>query len=429
MNVKKRDNKIENFDINKIKNAIKKTFNASNTLYTDGDLDIISQRAFELFEKEIIDQPVCIEKIQDSVVLTLMRMGYEYEAMAYTTYRSKHESLRLIKSRAEFIEKYSFNGENAATSSEIDANANIQNKNVATLEAEIYKDLSTQVSRYRVVKKLKELYGDEAPDYVSDLQSHVIYKHDESAPAIKPYCMAVSLYPFINKGTATIDKLNTSAPKNLTSFAGQFNNLIFLLSSQVQGAVAAVEFFNIMSYYCVKEWGKGFYMYDSKIVEQKFDGNKSISDVIEQTFQNIVYTLNQPAGNRSYQSPFTNISYFDSNYWHAMFGEFAFPDGTKLDWGAVDYLQQKFIRWFNAERKKCLLTFPVETMALLSDGTDVIDKEYKALTAEMYAEGHSFFTYLSDNADSLSSCCRLKNVLDKPEFNFTNGLTDRKSVV
>ena len=62
-------------------------------------------------------------------------------------------------------------------------------------------------------------------------------------------------------------------------------------------------------------------------------------------------------------------------------------------------------------------------MALLTDGNDVIDKAYKDLTTEMYAEGHSFFTYLSDNPDSLASCCRLRNQITENVFSFTNGLT------
>lgn len=54
---------------------------------------------------------------------------------------------------------------------------------------------------------------------------------------------------------------------------------------------------------------------------------------------------------------------------------------------------------------------------------DIIDKEYKDFTAEMYAEGHSFFTYISDSADSLASCCRLRNELAENTFNPTSGLT------
>lgn len=54
---------------------------------------------------------------------------------------------------------------------------------------------------------------------------------------------------------------------------------------------------------------------------------------------------------------------------------------------------------------------------------DIIDKDYKDFTAEMYAEGHSFFTYISDSADSLASCCRLRNGLTENTFNPTSGLT------
>lgn len=67
------------------------------------------------------------------------------------------------------------------------------------------------------------------------------------------------------------------------------------------------------------------------------------------------------------------------------------------------------MKWFNEERTKYVLTFPVETMAMLTDGHDIVDKEYADFTAEMWAEGHSFFCYLSDSPDSLSSCCFGKN--------------------
>lgn len=285
-------------------------------------------------------------------------------AKSFILYREKHKNLRLAKDRAEYIERYVFEGDNAATGSEVDANANIQNKNVATLEAEIHKSTNIEISRYRVCKKLKELYGENAPDYLHDLESHIIYKHDEgAAPAIKPYCVAVSLYPFLLKGTSTLDKLYSSAPTNLQSFCGQFNNLVFLLSSQFQGAVAFGEFFNVFYYYCVKEFGEEFWKRESDIVYTTDTKTRTMSDMIEQAFQNITFSINQPAGNRSFQSPFTNISYYDSNYWHSLFDEFVFPDGSKPVWDGVDYLQRKFIHWFNDTRSKTLLTFPVNKTA------------------------------------------------------------------
>lgn len=81
------------------------------------------------------------------------------------------------------------------------------------------------------------------------------------------------------------------------------------------------------------------------------------------------------------------------------------------------------MQWFNEERTKTLLTFPVETVALLSENGDIKDKEWKNFTAEMYSKGHSFFTYISDNPNALASCCRLRNEIAENVFSFTNGLT------
>lgn len=119
------------------------------------------------------------------------------------------------------------------------------------------------------------------------------------------------------------------------------------------------------------------------------------------------------------------MSYYDHTYFDSLFGEFYYPDGTKPQWEAVDCLQRLFMKFFNKLRTKQILTFPVETMAMVYDSktNDIIDKDYKDFTAEMYAEGHSFFTYISDSADSLASCCRLRNELAENTFNPTSGLT------
>ena len=81
------------------------------------------------------------------------------------------------------------------------------------------------------------------------------------------------------------------------------------------------------------------------------------------------------------------------------------------------------MNYLNDERLNAVIAMPVETMALLSDGNDIIDKEYKDFTAEMYAKGHSFFTYISDNPNGLASCCRLRSEIQDNVFSFTNGLT------
>lgn len=338
-------------------------------------------------------------------------------AKAYILYRAEHGETRLLKERIDYMMEYINSGDNAATSSEEDSNSNVTVKNVANLNGEVYKNHNRRIQRMLMKNKLNELYpGEDLGDqYIRDLEHHIIYTHDESSfPIPTNYCEAVSLYPLVLDGTSTMDGLRTTPPKNLTSFCGQLVNLTFLLAAQCKGAVAFGEFFNFFDYFCTKDFGAEYHKENH---EKK----------IKQAFQNIVYSWNQPAGNRSYQSPFININYFDSNYWNSMFKDFYFPDGTQPKWERVDYLQKLFMKWFNAERKKTLLTFPVESMAMLTDGKDVIDQDYKNFTAEMWEEGHSFFVYLSDNADSLASCCRLRNEVTNNEFSFTNGLTGIKT--
>lgn len=323
------------------------------------------------------------------------------------------------------MNSYTNSTDNAATSSETDPNANVTQKNVANLEGEVYKGENRTIQRQRMKDKLYELYPEVAKQYEKDLDHHIIYTHDEaSTPTLKQYCMAVSLYPLMLDGVGNIDGVTPSEPNDLQSFSGQITNLTFLLSSQCKGAVAFGEYFIALNYYIIQEFGAKWYeKLDCITTTEHSKVRRTIRDNIHKAFKQFIYGVNQPAGNRSYQSPFTNISYYDKTYFTSLFGEFCYPDGTKPEWEAISTLQKMFMKFFNKLRTKQVLTFPVETMAMVHDGKDIIDKEYKDFTAEMYAEGHSFFTYISDSADSLASCCRLKNELTENTFSPTSGLT------
>ena len=420
MNITKRNGSIEKFNINKIINAVSKAYKSEG--YTIDD-DIIDELKNLSTAYNSINVPV--ETIQDDVESILMNNAPFRVVKAYIIYREKHKQSRLIKERIDYMNKYSQSNDNAATSSETDGNSNVTVKNVANLEGEVYKTTNRIIQRQRMKDKLNKMFPEVAKQYEEDLNHHIIYTHDEaSTPVLKNYCMAVSLYPLMEYGTSTMDGLKASAPKNLNSFCGQFVNLVFLLSSQCKGAVGFGEFFNFFDYYCAKEWGPNYHLKEDVIVDTDYVINKkTIGQKIEQYFQQVVYSLNQPAGNRSYQSPFTNFNYFDSNYWHSLFDDFCFPDGSKPVWERVDFLQRKFMKWFNKERTKTLLTYPVESMCLLHNGKDVIDRAYKELTAEMWSKGHSFFVYLSDNPDAVASCCRLRNEVVNNTFSSTTGLT------
>ena len=422
MIVIKRGGTKEDFDIDKIQRAVHSAFKAVGKPMPDYLVKTIDS----LFS-QLDGDTISVEEIQDKIENILMNDKFFDVAKAYILYREKHKQARFIRERIDYMDKYSQSHDNAATSSETDANANVTMKNVANLEGEVYKTTNRVIQRQRMKDKLNELFPEVAKKYEEDLNHHIIYTHDEATtPVLKQYCMAVSLYPLMMEGVGNIDGITPSAPNDLQSFSGQFTNLIFLLSSQCKGAVAVGEYFIALNYYIVKEFGEDWYnKLDDVITSPACNKQRTIRDAIYKAFKQFIYGVNQPAGNRSSQSPFTNVSYYDHTYYNSLFGEFSYPDGTKPQWEAIDCLQRLFMKFFNKLRTKQILTFPVETMAMVYDPktNDIIDKDYKDFTAEMYAEGHSFFTYISDSADSLASCCRLRNELAENTFNPTSGLT------
>lgn len=432
MLVVKRNKTVQPFDWGKIDLAITKAFHAVNEPI---DMDILSDVKDELYFNNIIS----VEEIQDQIEKALMACDYYNVAKAFILYRNKQAELRALTNKKQFIRDYA-KASNAATGSKYDANANVTEKNIVTLNGELFKGDVIRVNRAILTDKIREMYGEDlAKEYIRQLESHELYKHDETS--IMPYCVAITMYPFLLEGLEPLGGLSAK-PKNLDSFCGMFVNLVFAISSQFAGAVATGEFLMYFDYFARKKWGDYYYKYaDGDAAKHRWhedgDGNKvdegTIGAQIEQYFQQIVYSINQPAAARNFQSVFWNISYFDKNYFEGIFGEFYFPDGTQPQWGSLNWLQKKFMSWFNNERTKCILTFPVETMALLTDGEDIKDTEYADFAAEMYSKGHSFFTYTSDSADSLSSCCRLRNEVTDNQFSYSLGAggiaTGSKSVM
>lgn len=418
MIVIKRSGERQQFDVDKIYIAVSKAFKSVHQEVPE----YLKHAIRALFTGIDI---IGVEEIQDRVEQLLMHDNHYRAAKSYILYREKHKEARFIKERLDYMDKYSQSDDNAASSSETDANANVTQKNVANLESEVYKTTNRVIQRQRMKDKLYELYPEVAKQYEEDLNHHIIYTHDEATtPVVKQYCMAVSLYPLMTEGVGNIDGVTPGPPNDLQSFSGQITNLAFLLASQCKGAVAFGEYFIALNYYIRMEFGLDWiHKLDLPSTSNMCRIPRTVKDSIIKAFKQFVWGVNQPAQNRAYQSPFTNISYYDKTYYDALFKDFYYPNGTQPTWKEVNTLQKMFMKWFNDIRRKQVLAFPVETLAMVHDGKDIIDKEYKDFCAEMYAEGHSFFTYVSDSADSLASCCRLKNELTENTFSPTSGLT------
>ncbi|MDO5679898.1 MAG: anaerobic ribonucleoside-triphosphate reductase [Pelistega sp.] len=309
-----------------------------------------------------------------------------------------------INGKLQFMADY-MAANNAADGSKMDANANVTQKNIATMENELLKDFLVQINRSQVSQKITELFGDGlAKEYLRQIEDHEIYVHDETS--LKPYCVSVTLYPFLFDGLTKLGG-ESKAPKHLDSFCGSFVNLVFAISAQFAGAVATVEFLTYFDYFARRDYG------DNYLTEHAHE--------IRNHLQHVVYSINQPAAARGYQSVFWNISLYDQHYFDAMFGDFVFPDFTKPVWESVAQLQEFFLSWFNQERTKAILTFPVVTAAMLTEDGQCKDKDFAGLLAHELADGNSFFVYLSDNPDSLASCCRLRNEIEDRTFSYTLG--------
>ena len=421
--ITKRDGSKVFFSLDKIMSAIAKAFESVNQ---PADLETISKILCQLK----MHDDITVEDIQNQVEVALMKEGHYAVAKSFMLYRQAHTEDRETLSKLQFLSDYC-ESVNAATGSKYDANANVEHKNIATLIGELPKSNFIRLNRRLLTDRIKRMYGKElANEYIEMLDHHFIYKNDETSLA--NYCASITMYPWLIGGTIAIGG-NSTAPTNLKSFCGGFVNMVFMVSSMLSGACATPEFLMYMNYFIGLEYGKDYWQHVDEQADLSLK-KRTLDKIITDYFEQIVYSLNQPTGARNYQAVFWNIAYYDRYYFESIFGDFYFPDGSKPDWEGLSWLQKRFMKWFNNERTRTMLTFPVETMALLTTPNgEPMDEEWGDFTAEMYSEGHSFFTYMSDNADSLSSCCRLRNEITDNGFSYTLGAggvsTGSKSVL
>lgn len=428
----KRDGIKEEFNRNKIRDAVLKAFGITQNSSKTMDEDIY-RAVTEITNSVVETEDQSIEDIQDQIEELLMDLGYHDVAKKYILYRKEREDIRNHATRdIKFIHNF-VKSDNTANAT-IDDNSNVGTKGIGVLNAEIHKvdnKLTNTEWWESFVKKRDPNFNIKVMR--NDFKT-ILYPHDSSSQVGEPYCMAASMYPFLLSG---LEKLGgkSAVPKNLDSFCGIYVNLNFALASEIKGAVATPEFLMYMDYFCRKEWGNNYYLKPSvKITTDYCIKQKTIGSQIDQYFQQVTYSINQIAGARGMQSPFTNFSFFDKYFFEGMFGEFVFPDGTKPEWDSTNWLQKRYLYWLNQERLKCVLTFPVCSYACLTDK----EGNFKDLDAfhyicHEYAQGNSFFTYMSRSVDSLSSCCRLQNAVQENTFNTTNGqigiMTGSKNVI
>lgn len=437
MLIVKRNGTKEEFNPEKIEGAILKAFKACNYRIGEMDRRNITEFIDHLGNDSLatmddpIKEEIPVECIQNKVEKFLCKRWFPV-GKAYMLYREQHKKLRNNVARnLQFIDNF-VKSDNTANAT-IDDNSNVATHNVAVMNTEIHKEDNKETNIRIWYDKIKELYGKKlAEQFLVDIDT-ILYPHDLSSQIGMPYCVAITLYPFLKNGIKDIGGLS-AAPKNIDSFCGLFVNLVFAIAAQYKGAVATPGMLLCMDYFLRKEWGDNYYQKPETIITSEHCLRQmTIQKQIHQYFQQICYSLMQPSGSRGSQACFWNLSIFDKPFFDTMYGEFYFPDGTKAKWESLSWLQKDFMHWLNQERLKCILTFPVVSLCLIYQDHKFLDEDLYQFAAKEYAEGDSFFTYISDSADSLSSCCRLSSKLSKPQFNFTNGqlseMTGSKNVI
>lgn len=419
----KRDKSTETFNINKIKEAVKKAFKACGESTPEELLEKIDNTTFA--------DNISVEDIQDIVEDYLMDVDH-VAAKAFILYREQHKQIRdAVARNLNFIDNF-IASDNTANAT-IDDNSNVATHNVAVMNTELHKEENKETNIRIWYNKIKELYGLEtAKQFLIDINS-IGYPHDISSQIGMPYCVAITMYPFLLHGIKDIGGLS-AAPKNIDSFCGLFVNLVFAIAAQYKGAVATPGMLNCMDYFLRKEWGDNYYQKPDTIISSEHCLRQmTIQKQIHQYFQQICYSLMQPSGSRGNQACFWNLSIFDKPFFDTMYGDFYFPDGTKAKWESLNWLQKDFLHWLNQERLRCVLTFPVVSLCLIYQNHEFLDKELFEFGCRELAQGNSYFIYISDSVDSLSSCCRLSSKISKPQFNFTNGqlseMTGSKNVI
>lgn len=437
MLIVKRNGTKEEFNPEKIEGAILKAFKACSYRIGEVDRRNITEFINNLGNSALatmdnpIKEEISVEGIQNRVEKFLCKRWFPV-GKAYMLYREQHKKIRdNVARNLQFIDNF-VKSDNTANAT-IDDNSNVATHNIAVMNTEIHKEDNKETNIRIWYDKIKELYGKElAERFLIDINT-ILYPHDLSSQIGMPYCVAITLYPFLKNGIKDIGGLS-AAPKNIDSFCGLFVNLVFAIAAQYKGAVATPGMLLCMDYFLRKEWGDNYYQKPETIITSEHCLRQmTIQKQIHQYFQQICYSLMQPSGSRGNQACFWNLSIFDKPFFDTMYGDFYFPDGTKPKWESLTWLQKDFMHWLNEERLKCILTFPVISLCLIYQNHKFLDEDLYQFAAKEYAEGDSFFTYISDSADSLSSCCRLSSKLSKPQFNFTNGqlseMTGSKNVI
>ena len=391
----KRDGKEVEFDLSKISGAIEKAFVAQKREYNKQIIDMLALNAVSDCESKAIDGKVDVESIQDSVEVTLQRMGYEDVAKAYILYRNQREKIRNMNSAL-------LNYKNL-----VDSYVKVEDWRVKENSTVTYSVGGLILSNSGAITAnywLSEIYDKEIADAHRNADIHI---HDLSM--LTGYCAGWSLKQLIQQGLGGIPGKITSAPaKHLSTLCNQMVNFLGIMQNEWAGAQA-------------------FSSFDTYLAPFVKVDNLSYKQV-KQDIQSFIYGVNTPS-RWGTQSPFTNIT-LDWTVPNDLAEQNCIVGGKEVDFkykdckAEMDMVNRAFIEiMIEGDANGRGFQYPIPTYSITRD-FDWSETENNKLLFEMTAKyGIPYFSnYINSDmepSDVRSMCCRLR--LDLRELRKKSG--------
>ena len=294
----------------------------------------------------------------------------------------------------------------------IDGNANVAHKDIVSLINEMSKPHSKLLAFNKIFHELTKKYGHEdATEWLKGEWDGHFYLHDAHSSSWVPYCFAYDIDELVKRGLYFIDNFNAAPPQHLNTYTDFVSEFVSWMCNRSSGAVGLPSFLIYSYYFWKKDCDEGYFV-------------KSPEYYRDQSFQEIIYRLNQPYLRGGIQSAFTNFSIFDKPYLEALFGGKEFPDGTFI----IDYIdeikeyQKAFMKVLSDTRRENLMTFPVVSFALLRQNGKFVDEDFAKWCCRHNMKWADSNIFVSEDVTSLSNCCRLKsNIKELGYFNSIGG--------
>lgn len=393
--VRKRNGKIVSFDLDKIKEAIKKAFDAENVNYNDDIIDFLTLKVTSDFEPKIKENIVNVEDIQDSVETVLSKAGYTEVAKAYILYRKLHEKMRNVKSTI-LDYKDVVNSYVNVTDWRVKENSTV----TYSVGGLILSNSGAITANYW----LSEVYDEEIANAHRNADLHI---HDLSM--LTGYCAGWSLKQLIKEGLGGVPGKITSSPaRHLSTLCNQMVNFLGIMQNEWAGAQA-------------------FSSFDTYLAPFVKIDNLSYKEV-KQCIQSFVYGVNTPS-RWGTQAPFTNVTLDwvvpnDLAELNAIIGgeevDFKYKDCQK----EMDMVNKAFIEiMIEGDANGRGFQYPIPTYSITKE-FNWEETENNKLLFEMTAKyGTPYFSnYINSDmepTDVRSMCCRLR--LDLRELRKKSG--------